>query len=230
MLKLSRKVQTKIVEPLESITQFKPILEDLLSSSRKQIFFLDKLSYQLRIIKNCEYQHLHEIVLIPKTQYWEFIKVINQVLGVLESIPRKKYYGTICYKKDNRFHEFTYFYKIKFLQEYEGDAYCFEVWEAGMENESKFYFDLRIMKGGKDLKVVNLARTDYIRNKGKRISIAMILESKILFKRRIISSSNLKKTFSKESRFQRATDYVWKKMEAENLAAYNDIGDYYYTL
>jgi hypothetical protein len=47
MLKLSKKILVKIVEPLQSIKQLVPIIQNLLETSSEQIIFLDRIEYEL---------------------------------------------------------------------------------------------------------------------------------------------------------------------------------------
>ena len=137
--------------------------------------------------------------------------------------------GKLISTKNNLEFEFTFEYLIKYQKEFNAKVYFFEIWDE-KENIDKIYrysYMLRIMENGNDLKVIDLFANRYI---GKGIGSAIILKSKELFEKRIISSSNTKKSYPTESNWKAAIEKVWKPMMAKGLVDYNFLEDYYYTI
>jgi hypothetical protein len=100
--------------------------------------------------------------------------------------------------------EFLYEYFTYYNTDYKSETYGFDIWEEGREGEFKFSFILLILNNSSDLKVIDMNATDkYYRAKG--IARAIILESKKIFGKRIISSSNSSKVHWREMRRSDAT-------------------------
>ena len=114
---------------------------------------------------------------------------------------------------------------------YDGETYIFDIWSKENRDKRKFSFRLKKMKNGKELKVVDLYPGTK-ENLGKGISIAIINESKKIFKKRIISSSNDDeyRCHSGESNSSDAIDKVWERMLKDGMVKYNKKKDYYYTI
>jgi len=104
--------------------------------------------------------------------------------------------------------------------------YMYEIWEEGKEEQHKFDFALMVMDNGKDLKVTDCYAHGY---KGEGIAATMILEAKQSFNKRIVSSSNKKKSVSGESRWEDAT-ILWEKLVERKLAKYDEENDIFYTV
>lgn len=125
--------------------------------------------------------------------------------------------------------EFIFEYHLNYHPYLKADVYFFNIWREGDELEDiyKFSFLLRVMENGKDLKVVDLFAGNY---NGEGISIAIILKSKELFQKRIISSSNKQPSSSGEENWDEAIQKVWEPMVRQGTVAYDANKDYYYTL
>ncbi len=89
--------------------------------------------------------------------------------------------------KNEKNYTFLYIFNKQYLEDHEGNVLIFEIWEKGKEELDKFSFILREMENGVDLKVVDLYPDSIGYYLGKGISRAMILHSKKLFDKRIIS-------------------------------------------
>lgn len=136
--------------------------------------------------------------------------------------------GQIITGKAEKTFSFWYEYVSRYEEDYNMPSYCFDIWEKGREKEFKFSFILLIMDNLPDLKVIDMyATNEYYRGKG--IARAIILESKKLFNKRVISSSNKNKIFNREMRKPDA-NRVWEKMVEEGLVQYNFEGDYFFTI
>lgn len=133
--------------------------------------------------------------------------------------------GTISTKDG----DFIFEYCLDYHPHLKSDVYFFDIWRDGddLENLHKFSLLLRVMENGSDLKVVDLFAGDY---KGKGISIPIILKSKQLFNKRIISSSNKLKSYSGEANWDEAVEKVWKPLVSQELAKYDIENDYYFVL
>lgn len=142
----------------------------------------------------------------------------------------KKSMGILTTTKNGK--EFTFLFEchLEYVKNYGAEAFIFLIWEEGRFNESKFSFRLRIMENGNDLKVVDMYGDCFNYYLGKGISIAMILRSKEMFKKRIISSSNIVKSYFYEAISKTAIEKVWLRMVKSGLAGYDSINDYYFTL
>lgn len=130
--------------------------------------------------------------------------------------------------KNNIEFQFLYTYKKIYQAKIKSQVYCFEIWEGGRESEEKFTCNFKIMENDEDIKLIDLFPPDYYRGKG--ISIAIILKAKELFNKRIISSSNIKRTFIGEMRWKDATEKVWKRMVDDGIASFDPKNDIFYTL
>lgn len=123
---------------------------------------------------------------------------------------------------------FEYFYEYK--DYLEGMGYIFRIWNETISSNDYFSFQLREMENGTDLKVVDLypdREKNYI---GKGISISIILKSKEIFNKRIISSSNKRKSHPGEFNTREAIEKVWDRMVLLGLAKYDSDNDYYFVL
>lgn len=133
--------------------------------------------------------------------------------------------GTISTNKNE---EFIFEYILKYHQDIKGNIYFFDIWKEGDKyTYDKYSFLLLIMENGRDLKVIDLYANAY---KGRGISIPIILKSKELFNKRIISSSNKTKIFSGEANLCEAITKVWEPMVKQGLAKYDSKYEYYYVL
>ncbi|MDB5088584.1 MAG: hypothetical protein JWR09_2578 [Mucilaginibacter sp.] len=132
--------------------------------------------------------------------------------------------GTITSLKCGKF---TYEYFLSHFESTKVDAICFEIYDENEPAAKKYSFILEVMDNGTDLKVMDMFASDY---KGRGISIPMILKSKELFGKRIISSSNKHKSRPGEMNWEEGIKKVWEPMVAQGLAAYNPIDDRYYVL
>lgn len=125
---------------------------------------------------------------------------------------------------------FTYEYCKYFNATYRFNSYIFHIWDVkDVPSKTKANYGLLIMNDDLTLKVIDAFMNDYI---GQGIAIAMILKSKELFGKTIISSSNKNeyKSFTAESRWPDATLKVWQPLVKQGLASYSDIGDYFFLL
>ncbi|MDB5004390.1 MAG: hypothetical protein JWQ34_2615 [Mucilaginibacter sp.] len=121
--------------------------------------------------------------------------------------------------------EFTYSYYLFHNSTYNFDTYAFNIWdENDQEEKHKADFSLLIMNDDVHLKVIDLFMHDY---QGKGIARAIILKAKEIFNKRIVSSSNVNKTFTGESNWPEAIKRVWKPLAEEGLAVYDEINGYY---
>ncbi len=122
---------------------------------------------------------------------------------------------------------FTYEYYEYFNTTYRFNSYIFNIWdEKATIDKTRANYTLLIMNDGLTLKVIDAFMNDY---EGNGIAIAILLKSKELFGKRIISSSNKKeyRSFVGESRWSTATDNIWQPLVLQGLATYNNVGDYF---
>jgi hypothetical protein len=136
---------------------------------------------------------------------------------------------TLIVTKNDLSTEFVFEFFQSYHKELKAYIYSFDIWKEGDEIETshRFNFMLRIMENDKDLKVVDLFANRY---KGCGISKAIILKSKDLFNKRIISCSNKFPTYIGEQNWEEAILKVWRPMVNKGLANYNTEGDYYYVI
>ncbi len=132
--------------------------------------------------------------------------------------------------KNNEEFAFLFEYYLDYIHDYGANAFIFLIWEKGRETEDKFSYRLRVMENGNDLKVVDLFGDCNNYYLGKGISIAIILKSKEIFNKRIISSSNKVQSYRDEANYKPAIEKVWKKMVSKGLAGYDSENDFYFTL
>lgn len=229
MLKLTQEVKDNVILPLRKFQPLQQIIKDLQSEENDLVMIFSKLQYEIYKFKNHGYNHLHKCINIPKEQYNSFFFTIRKVEKYISSIPKEYKKGILQTTKKEIDYVFNYHYYTEFNITYKAKSYIFDIWEAGKSNENSFSFQLRVMENGTDLKIVDLFPDTEKYYLGKGISIAMILKAKSIFNKRIISSSNVKHSFSNEMRWSDATNKVWKKLEIENLAKYDKENDYYYT-
>lgn len=132
----------------------------------------------------------------------------------------------ICSQQGSRIYLYSYFRDPE--SRYKVPVYAFNVWETARMNEDKFSFILAEMPNNIDLKCVDLYATnkEYM---GRGISYAMIKEAKILFKKRVISSSKKFPILNGESRWPEATR-VWENLIKTHDAKYDSEYDYYFTV
>ncbi len=132
--------------------------------------------------------------------------------------------------KNNKEFVFLLEYYLDYIYDYGANSFIFLIWEKGREAEDKFSYRLRVMENGNDLKVVDLFGDCNNYYLGKGISIAIILKSKEIFNKRIISSSNKRQSYRGEANYKPAIEKVWKKMVSKGLAGYDSENDFYFTL
>jgi hypothetical protein len=135
--------------------------------------------------------------------------------------------GTLVSVKNNGEHNFRFEYFLHYDEYLKANVYVFDIWEEGRESKPKFSFLLRVMENGTDLKVIDLFAGEYY--KGKGISVAIILNAKELFNKRITSSSKKVKSHYSEDRWKDA-EKVWQGLVEKGFAKYDEHNDYYYTL
>jgi len=123
--------------------------------------------------------------------------------------------------------EYLFEYEGKFHADHKAKVYYFEVWKENSEKIHRFSMILKEIEGKSDLKVIDLFAQDY---QGEGISIPLILKAKKMFNKRIISSSNKKKTYYNEANWPSAIVKVWKPMVDQGLAKYDVENDFYYVL
>jgi len=135
--------------------------------------------------------------------------------------------GILQSEKDGITYVFFFDYKLIYHSSVKSNIYFFDIWEDGKELDPMFHPILKIVSD-RELKSIDLYPPDYY--KGKGISIAFILKSKILINNRIISSSNDASADMHEKRRDDATEKVWKPLVKKGLAGYDSKGDFYFTL
>jgi hypothetical protein len=136
-----------------------------------------------------------------------------------------KFKFTSC--KNNINYEFTAKCTYELSEEYEGFIYTFEVYEECKEDDDTFSLILLVMKNGNDLKVVDLNPDSCKYYLGKGISISLILKCREIFGKRIVSSSNLKKSAYCEWNSSLAIEKVWKPLVKLGFAIYVKEEDQY---
>jgi hypothetical protein len=135
--------------------------------------------------------------------------------------------GELISYKNGKVFNLVFECKLMYSLTAKADVYFFDIWDESEQNKRKFSFQLRVMENQKDLKVIDLFAFDYV---GRGISIEIILKCKELFKKRIISSSNNKKSFPEEAIWPDAIDKVWNRMVKLGLAKFDHANDYFYIL
>jgi hypothetical protein len=122
--------------------------------------------------------------------------------------------------------EFTYEYFQFYNKTHHFDTYAFMIWYDRTPEKEKADMSLLIMKDGVHLKVIDLMMNDY---KGKGIAIAIVLECRNIFRKRIISSSNNSRTkcFTSEANWPEAIARVWQPLTEQGLAVYDQLNDQY---
>jgi hypothetical protein len=89
---------------------------------------------------------------------------------------------------------------------------------------------LREMENGKDLKVIALYAHNNGYYIGKGISVSIILKPKEIFRKRIISSINLKPAILGERICKDAITKVWQRLVDGGEALYCEENDHFYLL
>jgi hypothetical protein len=137
--------------------------------------------------------------------------------------------GHLLTIKNGTKHDFLYEYRRIYHEYLNAEVYTFKIWIEGdgVEDIYRFSYMLRIMENGVDLKVVDLYANHYA---GMGISKAIILKSKVLFNKRIISSSDKVRSYDGESNREDAREKVWKSLVRDGLAEYDAKEDYYFLL
>jgi hypothetical protein len=125
--------------------------------------------------------------------------------------------------------EFTFVFHREFNSRCNADCIYFSIYQEGVCEviERPFSYILKVMDNGIDLKVIDLCANKYA---GCGISRYIILRSKELFGKRIISSSNRFPSFLGESNWEDAINKVWIPLVKEGNAIYDHEFDYYYLL
>jgi hypothetical protein len=171
---------------------------------------------------------LQEEIRVPLEQYDLFKIVLEKLILELKKFEPEWTYGQMKSNKNGFDHSFEYAYFFDYLVYLNSPGYVFRIWEKGREDQGFFSFQLRQMENGTDLKVVDLYPDSQKYYLGKGISIAIILESKSIFQKRIISSSNKNKSHSREFNTPEAIEKVWKRLKLCGKADYNSEFDYYF--
>lgn len=231
--KFSEKMDILLFKPAEVLPAFSNNIHAIFKQSNSDLEFLARvrsnLSELLQYTRN-DIALLPEQLCINANNYYLFYSVLEEMKKNLIAFETKKTLSCFTSKKNSREFKLLFEYYLEYIVDYNAKAYIFEIWEKGRETEDKFSFRLRIMENGKDLKVVDLIGDCSSYYLGKGISIAMILKSKEMFNKRIISSSNKVKTFTGEANYKPAIEKVWKRMVDKGLAEYDSKYDYYFTL
>ncbi len=137
-------------------------------------------------------------------------------------------YGYLYTDKCKNF-KFTYEYFEEYSVTLKANGIYFRIYEEndGIDPMYHFEYALRVMENNTDLKVVDLFAKKYI---GLGISRAIILKSKEIFQKRIISSSNKFPSYIGEANWPESIDKVWKPLVSRGLANYDIKNDYYFVL
>lgn len=122
--------------------------------------------------------------------------------------------------------EFIYEYFRFYNKTHHFDTYAFMIWDDGTPEKEKADMSLLIMEDDVHLRVIDLMMNDY---KGKGIAIAIILECRNIFGKRIVSSSNNSsvKSFIGEANWPEAIARVWQPLTEQGLAVYDQFNDQY---
>jgi len=229
----SKQIDKLVLKPSARIIGLKNIISSIFDRSNSDLEFLARL--RIEIGELMQYT-LDDIALLPdeicinEDNYNLFRKVLMEIKSNLAMFETKRIRGSVKSLKNSVEFSFLFEYYLDYVIDYDANAFIFLIWEEGRELEDKFSFRLRIMENDKDLKVVDLFSDSSNYYTGKGISIAIILQSKEMFNKRIISSSNKLKTFIGEANYKDAIEKVWKKMIEKGLALYNSECDYYFTI
>ena len=130
--------------------------------------------------------------------------------------------------KNNVTYQFTSRCTYMFNETYNGFTYVFEVYEESKESDDSFSLILLKMENETDLKVVDLYPDSSKYYLGKGISISLLLKCREIFGKRIISSSNLKKSDNYcEWNTPEAIDKVWNPLVKSGKAIYDQDEDLY---
>ncbi|HLP13604.1 MAG TPA: hypothetical protein VK177_16840 [Flavobacteriales bacterium] len=220
-----------VLEPSKEVSGLNKKILSILESSNCKIEFLSKVKNEIEELITYKFSDIHllpEELQITLENYYLFQSKLSKIKNEIDKINPTKIRGRIVSHKNEIAFDFLFEYYLDYISTYGGLAYIFDIWEEGRENFGKFSFQLRVMENGQDLKVVDLYPDSQKHYLGKGISIAIILHSKELFNKRIISSSNKKKSFEGEANWQDAIEKVWKRLENNSLAGYDKENDFYY--
>ena len=231
---LTHQQKRLILKPASRLDSLLGLIQKIAKNCTSNIEFRRKIENKLRSILQYEIHQLEYVqkeLKINNTEFDLLQKVGNEILNNLNQCQKDIHYGILKTQKNVLNFNFKYRYFLDYIEEYKGEVYVFDIWSEGKEAEKKFSFQLKKMKNGKDLKVVDLypGKDEY---KGKGISIAIINESKMIFNKRIISSSNnYKKTcHNGESNSDIAIIKVWQRMLDQGMVKYDIKNDFYFTI
>jgi hypothetical protein len=164
---------------------------------------------------------LKDEIFVSRENFRNFWDTLNDLIKEQLSYKPELKYGQLLSQKNGLTYNFVYEYHCIFEIKLNSPAYIFKIFEKGREDESCFSFQLREMENGRDLKVVDLYPDLSKYYLGKGISIAIILEARNIFKKAIISSSNLSTSHYCEWNTPEAIEKVWKKLVITGEAKYN---------
>ncbi len=235
MTKYSDKIKELIISPSKELEPLNFTIIEISKTSKDEIEFLKRIKTKINEFLQYELEHieyLQEDIAIKKSEFYQLRKILMEIRSNLNQFPTKYIQGELTSHKNGNSYKFLYNYYMDYIEGDNGNSYVFEIWSDGNENEGKFSFRLKIEKNGKDLKVVDLYPDSTKKYLGKGISIAIILESKKIFNKRIISSTNVddKQTVQGEDNSEAAIEKVWKRLVDNDKAKYDRLNGYYYTI
>lgn len=229
-------VKSLIVDPLNGLNNLKIYYENNLAECNSELEYIARhreitcYFFDLREIKNFDLvQKYIDIEVSRQVRFKRLIEILKENHNKIKPILK---YGRFNSTKNGINYLFYYTYEKRYIIEYHGICYEFNITESKNDISSGFSYVLRVMENGLDLKVVDLYPETDTNSKylGKGISIGIILHSKELFNKRIISSSNKKlQTDYDEFNSEEAIDKVWKRLEDRELVGYNEKEGYYFT-
>ena len=190
-------------------------------------FALKKKMNEFKQYSTSNIDLLNDEIRVDIANFVTFSNVVKDITKELIQFESEVKWGQITSEKNGIKYNFVYEYYRSFFEN--SPVYVFKIFEKGREGEDYFSYQLREMENGSDLKVIDLYPDISRYYLGKGISIAIILESKNIFKKRIISSSNSPNARSSEWNSEEAIEKVWSKLVTMRLAEYNEELDYYFT-
>lgn len=219
-----------LVDKASKFLPLKNLIDDLWIASRSELEFEARFKKQISEFTQytiADVELLSDEITVNRENFNLFWETLEDLRGELESIKPEMKHGRILTQKNGRTHSFEYEYYYSFLIHLNAPGYVFRIFEKGRENEDSFSFQLREMENGTELKVVDLYPDHSNYYLGKGISIAIILETKNIFNRNIISSSNLYPSHSGEWNSEQAIEKVWNRLLVAGVAKYYKEFDYY---
>jgi hypothetical protein len=229
---LSEQIKELIFEPALVSEEINEYLFAILLKSSTELELLSRVRETIGNLtqsKSYEIQLLDKEITLTGSNHKLFYEIVYTIKVNLIAFKHKLVRGT--FKSGlSKEHTFLYEYYYDYFTYLNAHGYVFDIWEAGRESLPTFDFRLREMENGSDLKVTGLyADPDHYYN-GKGISIAIILEAKLIFNKRIISSANRKSGDYGEFNTPEAIEKVWNRMVKAGLAVYDSNLDYYIVL